>query len=127
MSGLCGCFSEQEVWSVIKSLPPDKVPGLNGFSAHFLQAAWPIIYRDSMLAFDSFWCLDSRNLHSVNDALLTLIPKAAEASKVIDYCPILLIHIVGKLLSKILVNHLGPRLGDLVHINQSTFIKGRFI
>jgi hypothetical protein len=63
LSGLCGRFFEQEVWLVIKSLPPDKVPGPDGFSARFLQAAWPIIHHDLMLAFDSFWRLDSRNLH----------------------------------------------------------------
>jgi hypothetical protein len=117
LSSLCGRFFEQEVWSVIKSLPPDKVPGPDGFSARFLQAAWPIIHHDLMLAFDSFWRLDSRNLHSVNDAMLTLLPKTAKASKVTDYHPISLIHIVGKLLSKVLVNRLTPRLGNLVHIN----------
>jgi hypothetical protein len=59
--------------------------------------------------------------------MLTLLPKTAEASKVTDYHPISLIHILGKLLSKVHVNRLTPRLGNLVHINQSAFIKGRFI
>jgi hypothetical protein len=79
------------------------------------------------MAFDSFWHLDARNLHSVNEALLTLLPKSAEALTVKDYRPILLIHIVGKLLSKVLANRLAPKLAGLVHISQSAFIKGRFI
>jgi hypothetical protein len=44
-----------------------------------------------------------------------------------DYCPISLIHIIGKLFSKVHANRLAPRFGELVHANQSTFIKGRFI
>jgi hypothetical protein len=95
----------------------------NGFSAQFLKAAQPIIRHDLMLAFDSFWRLDTRNLHSVNDVLLTLLPKSADA----NYRPISLIRIVGKLLSKVLANHLAPKLSNLVNINQSTFIKGHFI
>jgi hypothetical protein len=39
---------------MIKALPPDKVPGLDGFSTSFLQVAWPVIWHDLMLAFDLF-------------------------------------------------------------------------
>jgi hypothetical protein len=50
-----------------------------------------------------------------------------EASRIKDYRPITLIHTVGKLISKVLVNRLAPKLGELVHVSQSAFIKGRFI
>jgi hypothetical protein len=29
-------FSEEEVWNVIRALPPDKAPEPDGFIAHFL-------------------------------------------------------------------------------------------
>jgi hypothetical protein len=57
-----------------------------------------------MLAIDAFWHLDNWDLHSVNGALMSLLPKTAEAGGLTDYRPISLIH---------------PR--------QSTFIKGCFI
>jgi hypothetical protein len=38
-----------------------------------------------------------------------------------------LIHMVGKLLSKVLANRLAPKLGELIHHSQSAFIKGRMI
>jgi hypothetical protein len=41
--------------------------------------------------------------------------------------PIALIHIVGKLISKVLANRLAPWLENLVHVSQSAFIKGHFI
>jgi hypothetical protein len=118
MSGMCARFSEEEVWAVVKA---------DGFLVCFLHVAWPIIRHDLMLDFDSFWRLDSRNLHSVNKALLTLLPKSEEASGVKDYRLISLIHIVGKLLSKVLANWLAPKLPALVHISRSAFVKGRFI
>jgi hypothetical protein len=49
LSGLCGRFSEDEVWLVVWALPPDKAPGPDGFSTRFLQVAWPIIRHDLML------------------------------------------------------------------------------
>jgi hypothetical protein len=51
-------FTEFEVWGVIKSLPPDKAPGPDGFTTRFLQAAWPVIKADVMHAFDTFWYVD---------------------------------------------------------------------
>jgi hypothetical protein len=44
-----------------------------------------------------------------------------------DYRPISLIHLPGKLFFKVLINHLVPHLGSLIHPVQSVFIKGRFI
>jgi hypothetical protein len=44
------CFSEDEVWGIIQSMPPDKAPGPDGFIECFYQTAWPIIKRDIMQA-----------------------------------------------------------------------------
>jgi hypothetical protein len=70
---------EEEVWAVIRSLLPDKVSGVDDFSAWFLQLAWAIIQPDIMVTFDTFWHHYTRNLNNVNGALLTLLPKSVEA------------------------------------------------
>jgi hypothetical protein len=80
-----------------------------------------------MCTFDVFWHLDTRHLHNTNDAFMVLLPKMAEASAIKDYHSIALIHTVGKLISKVLANRLAPKLGELVHVSQSAFIKGCFI
>lgn len=126
MSGLDDRFTESEIWDVIKSMHPDKAPGPDGFTARFLQVAWEIIRPDIMAALDAFWH-NGRNLHSINDAILILLPKTTEATSNKDYRPISLIHCLGKLLSKALVNRLAPKLNVLVHKSQSAFIKGRSI
>jgi hypothetical protein len=118
---------EEEIWAVIRALPADKASGPDDFTARFLQAAWPVIRVDVMQVFDMLWHRDMRNIHDLNEALLVLLPKSAEASTVKDYRPIALIHTIGKLISKVLTTMLASRLHELVHINWSAFIKSRFI
>jgi hypothetical protein len=115
--------SEDEIWSVIRSLLPNKVPGPDGFTARFLQFAWQIIKGDVMLAFEAFWQHDSRNFHSINEALLTLLSKKEDDETLWDYRPISLIHVMGKLFSKILANRLAPHLNSLIHHGQSAFCR----
>jgi hypothetical protein len=68
-----------------------------------------------MAAFDAFWRLDTINFHDVNEALLSLLPKSPKAETLKDFRPISLIHLLGKLFSKVLVNRLAPRLSSLIH------------
>jgi hypothetical protein len=121
------CFTEAEVRATIKVPSPDKSPGSDGYTARFLQVSWERIRPDIMAALDAFWCLDTHDLHATNDALLVLLPKSSEAATIRDYCPISLIHLIGKLISKILANRLAPWLNSLFLGSQSAFIKGRTI
>jgi hypothetical protein len=105
LTGMSGRFTEDEAWSIIKELWPDKAPGPDKFMARFLQVAWDIIQPDLMAALDAFWCHDTRDLHATNEALMILLPKRVYAKAVQDYRPISLIHLVGKLISKLLANH----------------------
>jgi hypothetical protein len=101
--------------------------GPNGFIAHFMQSVWPIIHADLMAAFNAFLCLDMRGFQSAIEALMVLLPKSSQASSMSDYRPISLIHLIGKLFSKVLANSLAPKLDDVVHPSQGAFFKGRLI
>jgi hypothetical protein len=70
-----------------------------------------------MRPFDAFWRLDSRNFHVVNYVALILLPKKEGSTSIQDYRPISLIHMVRKLVSKVLTNRLAPHLDKLVHVN----------
>jgi hypothetical protein len=80
-----------------------------------------------MVAFDAFWHLDTCNFHAINEALMVLLPKSAEAVVIKDFRPISLIHVLGKLFSKLLANRLASRLGEMIHVSHSAFVEGRFI
>jgi retron-type reverse transcriptase len=93
----------------------------------FLQVAWDIIRPDLMVVLDVFWCHDTRDLHATNEALMILLPKSTEVEAIKEYKPISLIHSVDKLISKLLVNYLAPKIESLIHGTQCAFIKGRSI
>jgi hypothetical protein len=124
LSGLDVCFSEDEIWKVIRKLPPDKVPGSDGFMRLFLHTAWPIIEQDIMQALHAFRLLDSRSFFLVNQAYTILLRKKPEAECVQDFHPISLIHNLSKLITKTFSLRLLPHMGSLVMPNQSAFIKG---
>ena len=65
-----------------------------------------------------------RGFSKLTQALLTLLPKRADACQLRDYRPICLIHLVAKIFAKVLLLRLAPRLGDMVSHNQNAFIPG---
>ncbi|WVZ62595.1 hypothetical protein U9M48_012329 [Paspalum notatum var. saurae] len=63
----------------------------------------------------------------LNTAFITLLPKKKDALQVKDYQPISLIHIVAKLVTKVMANRLAPLLPSMVASNQNAFVRGRNI
>jgi hypothetical protein len=104
-------FSEEEVWTALKSIPRDKCPGPDDFSARFFTACWNIIKTDIMAAFNSMSRFDCHEFGAVNGALITLIPKKEGAEKVQDYQPYTWL---PKLVAKVLANRLAPILPQMV-------------
>jgi mannosylglycoprotein endo-beta-mannosidase len=118
-------FTSEEVWKVIRDMPPDRAPGPDGFIGLFYQKAWEVIRGDIMAGILKLGVGDGRGFGKLNRSLITLIPKRPDALEVGDFRPISLVHSFGKLFSKLLANRLRTRLGDLVSTNQSAFVKGR--
>jgi hypothetical protein len=123
-----GVFTEEEVWTALKSMPMDKCPGPDGFSACFFTACWDIIKMDIMIAFNSMSRLDCRGFGAVNGALITLIPKKEGAEKVQDFRPISLIHGFAKLVANVLTNRLALILPHMVgYIRVHSCVEGAFM
>ena len=120
-------LSEDEIWQVIRQLPPDKAPGPDGFSARFYQSCWPLLKDAVMRAVSAFDSADGRGMARLNTAYITLLPKKEGAVVVGDFRPISLIHSFAKIVSKALALRLASTLPALVDRNQSAFIKGRSI
>jgi hypothetical protein len=79
---LSACFMEQEVWQVIRAMPPYKALGPDGFMPRFLQATWDIIKLEIMSAFNAFWYLGTRYFQEINGTLLVLLSKKSDASMI---------------------------------------------
>jgi hypothetical protein len=80
-----------------------------------------------MQAVNTFWHMDTRKFHAINEVIMVLLPKTPDVEAIKDYRPISLIHVLGKLFSKVIANRLAPRLNELIHITHSVFVKGRYI
>nr|ABF99797.1 retrotransposon protein, putative, LINE subclass [Oryza sativa Japonica Group] len=123
LGGLDNPFSEEEVWAVVKALPSDKAPGPDGFTGRFYKTCWSVIKPEVMAALNSLFLANGRGFSSLNDTLISLLPKKDEAVDVKDFRPISPIHSFGKLFSKIPASRLSPHLGELVAPNQSASSK----
>ena len=115
------------------SLPstPRKVPSGHGTKSSILYLRSLGVRRTMIvwlsghpLVQDSLSRLD---LTSINDGLITLIPKVGSPEIVNDYRPITLLNCCLKLITKILANRLPKVILQIIDRNQYGFIKGRTI
>ena len=89
LESLAQPFTAAEIDDVVKHLPNDKSPGLDGFSNEFIKKCWPIIKMDF---YDLCWDFQSNNvcLQSINfspSSLLSQKMKGLLASLTIGQSP----------------------------------------
>jgi hypothetical protein len=120
-------FSEDEILAVIKATPKEKAPGLDVFIGLFFSSCWDVVNEDIMRVIQYFHLMNQQDFRFLNQAYVVLIPKKQDPQRVVDYKSISLTHSFVKIISKILVNRLGPELNFFISINQTTFIKKRCI
>ena len=80
-----------------------------------------------MAAINHFSNLHATNLHWLNSSNIALIPKKDGAEDISNFRPISLIHVVAKLLAKMMATRLSVHMNDLVSPAQSAFINKRSI
>jgi mannosylglycoprotein endo-beta-mannosidase len=67
------------------------------------------------------------DIYRLNFSMLSLIPKEADAKEIRKFRPTSLLSCIFKLFTKVITNRLGSLMHRLISLNQSTFIKGRYI
>jgi hypothetical protein len=103
LSDLDKPFSYEEVELLIKELPMDKAPGLDGFYGLFIKRCWPIIKVDFLALIREFFSCQA-NLRCLNKSFITLVPKIPSPAFVNDYRPICLLGGPIKIITKLLAN-----------------------
>ena len=119
-------FEKEEMDLVIKHMPCDKAPGLDGFNGLFLKRCWPIIQKYFYNLAHEFYA-GRVNLESINSSFITLIPKTGSPEKINDYRPISLTNVCLKFLTKLAANRLQNHILKCVHKNQYGFLRSRTI
>ena len=124
---LCeGQIKESECEQVIVNLKPNKSPGLDGLCQEFYKIFWPKL--------KVFFCQMVKEVFetgslcdTMQKAVISLIYKKGEKDKLNNYRPISILNVDYKIVAFVLSNRLQRVLGSIVPLEQSAYIKGRYI
>ncbi|XP_074299622.1 uncharacterized protein LOC141630762 [Silene latifolia] len=119
-------ITSSEIKAALFSIDSNSSPGVDGFSSGFFKSSWDIIKGDFCAVVQSFF-RSGRMAKQANSTLISLIPKKATATSVLDYRPISCCTVFYKTVSKILSNRIQPLLPYLIGEEQAAFVKGRNI
>ncbi|KAF7135390.1 hypothetical protein RHSIM_Rhsim08G0109800 [Rhododendron simsii] len=118
--------TDLEIHTALMDMGPSKAPGVDGMTALFYHSYWSTVGEDVVAAVKSFFH-SSHLLRSVNQTLITLIPKVSCPTTPGQFRPISLCNVSYKLITKILANRLRDILPSIISENQSAFVGGRQI
>ncbi|XP_071705038.1 uncharacterized protein [Rutidosis leptorrhynchoides] len=119
-------FQEAEIWEAIKECDASRAPGPDVFNLGFFKKLFWLIKDDLKKAVDWFWSKESIS-KGCNASFITLIPKKKLPMNLGDYRPISLIESYYKIIAKMLSKRLQKVIHKVINVEQSAFLKGRFI
>ncbi|XP_057796787.1 uncharacterized protein LOC131012797 [Salvia miltiorrhiza] len=119
-------FQFEEFSSAVAQMHPDKSPGPDGFNPKFYQKFWNVVGEDVYRSCCD-WLTTGTFPPTLNNTLVTLIPKVDSPTNMKELRPIALCNVVYKIISKVLCNRLKKVLPCLIDRSQSAFVEGRMI
>ena len=104
-----------------------KTPGNEGIAIEFYKKLWDVLADQLVDVFNFSFQLEEMTT-SQRQAITTLIDKKGkDRSYSENWRPIPLVNVDAKIASRVIANRIKCRLPDIIHHNQSGFIKDTFI
>ncbi|CAN1120865.1 Transposon TX1 uncharacterized 149 kDa protein [Linum perenne] len=119
-------FTANDIREAVKTMGSLKAPGKDGFGPIFYQQCWNVVGR----GFVDFIgrCFRSPELiASINETLITFIPKVTNPTSVSNFRPISLCNVTYKTITKCIANRIKSVMQGLTHPSQTSFVPGRHI
>ncbi|KAL0434142.1 UNVERIFIED_CONTAM: hypothetical protein Slati_2748500 [Sesamum latifolium] len=123
---LCRPVTSEEVKGVVFDMDANSTAGLDEFNVLFYQQCWNVIHHDVVDAVEDFMSGMSMP-KSFTATSIVLIPKMKNPDRWGNFRPISLCNTTNKIISKLLIEQLKPRLPKLISPNQSGYIATRQI
>jgi hypothetical protein len=119
-------FAMEEIEAIVKDMPTDRAPGLDGFNGIFMKKCWETI-KGGFIKIVNDFCEENIQLDYINTPHITLIPKKSDPLDMNDYRPISMASLPLKFITKLMANRLQKDIIPILHQNQYGFIKTRNI
>lgn len=104
----------------------NSAPGPDGFGSAWFAENWELVQQDLMDLFSDFFA-GTANIEKINKAFIVLLPKRHGATTPDAFRPISLQNFLVKVITKVLTNRLQLQISQLIDLDQTGFMKGRFI
>ncbi|GKE71919.1 RNA-directed DNA polymerase, eukaryota, reverse transcriptase zinc-binding domain protein, partial [Tanacetum coccineum] len=118
--------TDREIKESMFDIESNKASRPDGYTSEFFKKAWDVVGNEVCLAIKDFF-KNGKLLGEVNSTLIALILKVNTPNKFYQFRPIACCNVIYKCNSKILTNRIKSGLDKVDHINQSAFIRGRYI
>ncbi len=121
-----GDVTIQECEHVLNTFKENKSPGNDGITVEFYKHFWGEICNLLVDSFNSSY-REGELSTSQRQAVISLLDKGKDRLLIENWRPISLLNVDYKLVSKVMVHRIDNIIPKLVGLNQTGFIKGRYI
>ena len=122
-----GYITIEECAKVLKTFPPGKSPGDDGFTAEFYTYFFDLVSHDLVNSFNTAYKEGELSI-SQRRGVITLVPKEDSGlSDLSNWRPITLLNLDYKITSKVIAKRIQKILPRIIHPDQTGFVKGRYI
>ena len=122
-----GMLTEAEIFRCLNSFSNNKSPGTDGLSSEWYKFFWEDI-KLYLLNSLNFIAKNGKMSISQRQGILTLIPKKDKNPLLVkNWRPISLLNLDYKLIAKCIANRIKPVLSNIIHADQTGFLKNRYI
>ena len=122
-----GLFHQRNAFVFKTAFDVNKTPGNDGIPIEFYKTFW-LVLKDSFIKCVNECFEKGEMSNSEKQAVITLIEKKGKDRSLLkNWCPISLVNVATKIMTKAIAWRIKKVLPDIIHQNQTGYVKDRFI